>query len=118
VARWLTLISELEQQGRWVNSEELWSTPLRTASARAFEFLSAARCSLHYRQGRDDNLLTDECQDQAASLGVGHRPGQALPAAEWMRRYFRHARAVDQLTARLLGDVAPARSSLYALFQD
>jgi [protein-PII] uridylyltransferase len=118
VARWLTLISELEQQGRWVNAEDLWPAPLGAASARALEFLSAARCFLHYRQGRDDNLLSYESQDQAATLGIGHRLGQAMPAAEWMRSYFRHARAIHQLTARLLNDITPARSSLYALFQD
>jgi [protein-PII] uridylyltransferase len=118
VSRWLTLISELEQQGRWVNAEEYWPSPLGAAATQALEFLSAVRCFLHYRQGRDDNLLSYEYQDQAAALGIGHQPSQAMLTAEWMRSYFRHARAIHRLTARLLNDIPPARSSLYALFQD
>jgi [protein-PII] uridylyltransferase len=35
-----------------------------------------------------------------------------------MRTYFRHARSVKRLTARLFDEIAPARSSLYGLFQD
>jgi [protein-PII] uridylyltransferase len=35
-----------------------------------------------------------------------------------MRVYFRQARVVDQLTARLIDDSAPAHSALYALYQD
>ena len=41
-----------------------------------------------------------------------------LAAADWMRNYFRQARVIDQLTARLIDDSAPARSGLYALYQD
>lgn len=118
VARWLTLISELEKQGRWVNAEGLWPTPLRATAGSAFEFLSAARCFLHYRAERDDNLLTYESQEEAAARGIGHRSRQTLPTADWMRSYFRHARAIDQLTTRLFDEAAPARSSLYGLFQD
>jgi len=118
VARWLTLISELEKQGRWVNAEGLWPTALRAAAGPAREFLSAARCFLHYRAERDDNLLTYESQEEAAARGIGLRSRQALPAADWMRSYFRHARAIDQLTTRLFDEAATARLSLYGLFQD
>ena len=44
----------------------------------AFAFLAAARCFLHYRQGRDDNTLSYELQAEAASRGVGVEPGRAL----------------------------------------
>lgn len=118
VARWLTLIVELEKQGTWVAPEALWPPTLAAEGLRAFEFLAATRCFIHYRQGRDDNLLTYELQDLAAARGIGQRPGQQVPPAHWMRQYFRHARAIERLTRRLLDEIAPARSSLYSLFQD
>lgn len=118
VTRWLTLISELDQEGRWVTPEEHWPAALGAEGRDAFEFLSTARCFLHYQQGRDDNHLTYEVQEQAASQGIGHRPGARLAATDWMRTYFRHARSIDRLTAQLLEEVTPARASLYGLFQD
>jgi [protein-PII] uridylyltransferase len=130
VCRWLAQIADLDRIGRWVKPEEQWPLPLREASEKAFEFLAAGRCFLHYARGRDDNTLSYELQDHAASCGVGLRSpvhettpesiGGSSPrssAADWMRMYFRHARAIDRLTAQLLDGVTPARSSLYELFQ-
>ncbi len=118
VAHWLARISTLEEQGRWARPEEVWPLALRAPSVRAFEFLSAARCFLHYHHHRDDNHLTYELQDQAAFWGIGHRPGESLSAAVWMRDYFRHVRSIHRLTTQLLDQVSPARSSLYGLFRD
>ncbi len=122
VARWLSLISELEERGRWITPDEMWPGVLRVASRRAFEFLSAARCFLHYQLERDDNLLTYGLQEQAASLGIGwgslNTAGEGLHAAEWMREYFRHVRSIDRLTTQLIDVAMPSRSSLYGLFQD
>ena len=49
----------------------------RAEIQQALEFLGAARCFLHIRQGRDDNHLTYEFQQEAADLGLGLqvRPG-------------------------------------------
>jgi [protein-PII] uridylyltransferase len=118
VAGWLMKIAEIEKSGHVAAPEELWPAGVREVAGRAFEFLAAARAFLHWRQERDDNLLTYEFQEQAAALGIGHRIGVAVAPAAWMRSYFRHARAIEQLTARSLNEIAPARSSLYALFQD
>jgi [protein-PII] uridylyltransferase len=117
VARWLTLIAEIETQGRMVIPEQAWPPALRDAGVEAWRFLAALRCFLHYRYERDDNLLSYESQEEAARQGIGHRHGHALPAADWMRTYFRHARTITQLAGRCLDKVAPARSSLYGLFQ-
>jgi [protein-PII] uridylyltransferase len=117
VARWLTIISEIETQGRMVIPEQIWPPALRAAGADAWQFLAALRCFLHYRYERDDNLLSYEYQEEAARLGIGHQHGQVLAAADWMRTYFRHARTITQLTARLLDEIAPARSALYGLFK-
>ncbi len=101
----------------------------------AFEFLASARCFLHYARGRDDNQLSYELQEQAARAGVGERPSQAAAAvavpqggsasldvpaspAEWMRCYFRHARAIHRMARASLEQAAGDSSSLYAAFQD
>ena len=118
VAGWLAMIAEIEKGGRLTAPEELWPAGIREVAGPAFAFLAAARSFLHWRNERDDNLLTYEFQDQAAQLGIGHQPGVAVAPADWMRSYFRHARAIDQLTARSLDEIAPSRSSLYGLFQD
>jgi len=118
VCRWATLIAELERSGLWAIPEDVWPTSARAAGRSAFEFLASTRCFLHYRQGRDDNQLSYELQDQAAAWGVGESRGQALRAADWMRDYFQRARSIDRLTDRLLNEAAPVRSSLYGVFQE
>lgn len=117
VARWLTLIAEIETQGRLVSIEEVWPSSVRAAGEQAFGFLAALRCFLHYRYDRDDNLLTYEYQDEAAGRGIGVEYGHRLAAADWMCTYFRHARVIAQLAERFLDEVAPARSSLYGVFK-
>jgi [protein-PII] uridylyltransferase len=117
VARWLTLIAEIESRGRAVEAEEAWPSSVRAARERAFDFLAALRCFLHYRSERDDNQLSYEAQDEAARRGIGNY-GQAVRAADWMCTYFRHARGVALLTERLVEDIVPAHSSLYGLFKD
>jgi [protein-PII] uridylyltransferase len=118
VCRWLTRIEELERTARWTPPEDLWPTRDRPAAQRAFEFLADARCLLHYLQERDDNQLSYEAQAQAAARGVGMSPGEELPPADWMRNYFRQARVIDRLIAQRVDETAPARSALYALYQD
>jgi [protein-PII] uridylyltransferase len=67
-----------------------WLSKLRAGDSQpdaslgeAREFLSAVRCRLHYKAGRDSNVLTFDMQEEI---------GQ--DAAAWMREYFRHARHV------------------------
>jgi len=116
--RWLAQIAELERTGRWLAPEDLWPAPLRAPSEGAFRFLAATRCFLHLLHARDDNQLTYESQDQAGERGIGLAPQPALSAADWMRHYFRNARTIDRLAAQRVEEVAPARSSLYRLYQD
>jgi len=132
VARWLALIAELDEHGRWVAPQDQWPLALREPSSRALEFLSAVRCFLHHQRGRDDNQLTYELQEQAALRGIGRAGGVTSPtlslpldainrhqaAAEWMRDYFRHVRSVDRLLSHSIGTFLPSRRSLYAVFQD
>jgi len=118
VARWLTIISELESKRRWASPEELWPARYLDPAKQAFQFLSAVRCFLHYRQERDDNRLTYELQEEAAAMGVGIKIGQPVSAADWMRMYFRHARSIDRLTAEIIDETQPSRLALYGLYQD
>lgn len=50
-------------------------------------FMASVRCFLHFRAGRDNNLLNFEAQDEltAAAFSPWRDP------AEWMRAYYRHA---------------------------
>ena len=71
VACWLSLISELEKSGVWPSPENLLPGTFREECRAAMDFLSAVRCFLHYRQGRDLNGLTYELQAEAAAAGIG-----------------------------------------------
>lgn len=121
VCRWLGLIHHLKEHAQWVTPEDDWPPVTRGECRMAFEFLAAARAFLHYRQERDDNHLTYELQDEAASLGIGYRPGTRVPAADWMRIYFRHARSIDRRCDQLLEDLTPSSrsaGSVYGLFRE
>lgn len=117
VARWLAGITALDERGAWSAPDELWPQAFSPEARAAFSFLSASRCFLHYRRERDDNHLSYEMQDQAASEGVGSDSGP-LSATEWMRRYFRHARRIDALVSRLLAETSRGSRSLSAVFED
>ncbi|HYO82083.1 MAG TPA: hypothetical protein VES20_11820 [Bryobacteraceae bacterium] len=55
----------------------------------AFDFVSQLRCRLHYRAGRDHNVLGFDVQEDLAS-----------DPADWMRGYFRHAREIHRAALR------------------
>ena len=111
VAWWVRLISKMEKSGRWATSEDIWPRNARRDMVAAFDFLAAARCFLHYRQGRDDNALSYELQAAAAARGIGIENCRAIEPAEWMRIYFRHTRAVYALCTQLLDEALPAPST-------
>jgi [protein-PII] uridylyltransferase len=115
IARWLSLISELEKTSTWPISQPPAAPMFRAETAAATEFLAAVRCFLHYRQGRDLNGLTYELQSQAAREGIGFAGKPSNDPAEWMRGYFRHVRSIHRLRV-LFDEVAPARSGLYRMF--
>jgi len=116
VACWLGRIAELENDRRRASSDDL--PPGLDPERSAVEFLSAARCFLHYRRGRDDNVLTYELQSEAASRGIGGRPGEVVAVGDWMRSYFRHARSIHQLATGCLDGALAAQPSLYDRFED
>lgn len=118
VARSLALIGWMGEHRAWKEPESLWPGELREQCARAFDFLAAVRCFLHYERGRDDNSMPYELQDEAAARGIGLAGIQSASPADWMRHYFRNSRSIYRLVSLLLEEGVPARSSLYATFED
>jgi [protein-PII] uridylyltransferase len=109
VACWMAQIEEMRRSREWKDPEELLPVPLRSDAVKAIDFLDAVRCFLHYHQGRDLNGLTYELQSEAASAGIGLQGGPLTSPSDWMRVYFRHARAIHRL-AVLLDEVPLAKS--------
>jgi len=114
VAQWIGMIVALSSGHR-----DLVSVRQNSAHGEmldAMEFLCSSRCYLHYRHGRDDNSITWAAQEELAARGIATGSGAVSPA-EWMRLYFRHAKAVYRNSSQLLGQVSQERSSLYRSFQ-
>jgi [protein-PII] uridylyltransferase len=114
VASWLALISAIDKLHDWPEASAL-RPPVRKQLEAALDFLMAARCFLHFRHGRDDNTLSWEAQDEAAARKIGARDTEELSsdklsAADWMRIYFGHARAVQRTVTQLLEEIPEARS--------
>jgi [protein-PII] uridylyltransferase len=111
VACWLAQIAEMQHSREWKEAAGLLPLPLRSDAVRAIDFLNTVRCFLHYRQGRDLNVLTYEMQSEAASKGIGLQGGQKASPNDWMRAYFRQARAIDRLA--VLVDEVPRSKSIW-----
>src|ERR1700739_209189 len=115
VACWLAQIAEMKRSREWQDPAPLLPLPLRADAVNAIDFLDAVRCYLHSRQGRDLNVLTYEMQSEAASRGIGLHGGRAASPNDWMRAYFRQARAIYRLTVLL--DEIPGTKSIWMRWQ-
>ena len=116
VANWLALISAMDKLRDWPEANSL-RAPVRKQLDTALDFLMSARCFLHFRHGRDDNTLSWEAQDAAAASKIGVSQAEELSAADWMRIYFGHARAVQRTVTQLLEEIPEAWSALYRQVQ-
>jgi [protein-PII] uridylyltransferase len=117
VVGWLGLMAAMDSLQSWPERQLLLPETLRVPLDSALDFLLSVRCFLHYRQGRDDNTLVWEAQDEAAAKKIGVLDGDGRGASEWMRIYFRRARTLHRVTTQLLEEIPAARSSLYRQFQ-
>jgi [protein-PII] uridylyltransferase len=115
VTRWLALINELAARRAWPESLQLPQSDEHDVRD-AVEFMSSARCYLHYRAGRDENVVSWEAQDDLASRGIGSADGP-VSSADWMRLYFRNAKTVYRNTTQLLDQTSATRSSLVRSFR-
>jgi [protein-PII] uridylyltransferase len=118
VIRWLSLISELESRGQWKAATDIFPQRSREAVSQALQFLAATRWFLHDHQQRDDNRLSYELQEKAAGQGIGVSYGNSVPAADWMRAYFRHARTIVRLVNEMMEEAQPGRLELYNKYRD
>ena len=57
VTRWIALITALEADRAWPESLQLQQNSDDDDVLEAMEFLSSARCYLHYRSNRDENVV-------------------------------------------------------------
>jgi [protein-PII] uridylyltransferase len=87
--------------------------PARDDAEAAFEFLAAVRCFLHFRNKRDDNVLSWQAQDQAAAQSIGLETAGTSDPAYWMRNYYRHARSIHRRVTLMLEALPPARQPFY-----
>src|ERR1700690_1296396 len=92
VACWLALISAMGKLRDWPDPNSLLAPPVRRQFEPALDFLMSVRCFLHFRHGRDDNMLTWEAQDEAAKRkigtpGAGASGAAAVSPSDWMRVY-------------------------------
>jgi [protein-PII] uridylyltransferase len=117
VACWLALVSAMDKLRDWPEPKTLLPLSTRKQFERALDFLMSVRCFLHLRQGRDDNLLHWDSQDEAAARRIGTPDADVTNAAGWMRTYFGHARSVHRTCEQLLEEIPAAWSSLYRQFQ-
>lgn len=117
VAYWLALISAMEKLGTWPDPKGLLPVSSRRALEAALDFQMSVRCFLHFRYGRHDNTLSWEAQDEAAARKIGASDLEIATAADWMRVYYGHARAVHRVCTQLQEEIPAAWSSLYKQIQ-
>jgi [protein-PII] uridylyltransferase len=77
----------------------------------ARDFLFGLRCHLHQRAGRDSNTLTFDLQEEIADRF-------RTDAADWMRRFYAHTRAISQAALWAIETVDEQSSSLLLQFRD
>ena len=113
LAHWLNLLHHVHEHKAWPTTFGTSLYTIHNDAASAFEFLSATRCFLHFRSGRDDNSLDWHAQDEAAAQSIGLETKGTSDPAYWMRTYYRHARTVYRRAILAMEALPPARQSFY-----
>ena len=116
LAVWFALLFHLKETKEWPRQRGGIFQSARGDAEAAFDFLAAARCFLHFRHGRDDNVLDWQSQDEAAANSIGLETRGTADPAYWMRTYYRHARIVYRRAA-LLMEHLPVPVSFYRQFR-
>jgi [protein-PII] uridylyltransferase len=116
LAVWFAVLFHLKETKEWPRQRGGVFQSARGDAEAAFDFLAAARCFLHFRHGRDDNILDWQSQDEAAARSIGLETRGTADPSYWMRTYYRHARVVYRRAA-LLMEHLPAPVSFYRQFR-
>ena len=103
---------------RLPDSEECLPAESREQLLEAKRFLFAVRCFVHYFNGRDNNKLTFDLQDQVAEESAGKGFPETTDTSDWMREYFRRVRIIYRLVTRAIEESASAGQSLFTFFRD
>ncbi|MGA9717826.1 MAG: [protein-PII] uridylyltransferase, partial [Acidobacteriaceae bacterium] len=109
-AQWFTALTRICETKAWPHGGDLEPNPEVEA---AVEFMTAARCFLHLRTHRDDNVLSWHAQDEASAKSIGLETGGTADPAYWMRTYYRHARTILRSVAPWL-EQQPAPRPFFA----
>ena len=118
LTHWLTLLAHIHEHKAWPSFSGNFFYAVRNEESKlAFEFLSATRCFLHLRNGRDDNSLDWHAQDEAAARSIGLETKGTSDPAYWMRTYYRHARTIYRRATLLMEALPPPRQSFYKQFR-
>jgi [protein-PII] uridylyltransferase len=112
LAHWLQTFLYIREHQRMPGGGAA-ARPVREDAEAAFEFLAAARCFLHLRNKRDDNVLSWNAQDEAAAKSIGLETAGTSDPAYWMRTYYRHARAIYRRVTLMLDALPATRLSFY-----
>jgi [protein-PII] uridylyltransferase len=115
---WIVQVLNLSNGAGWAEPAKSFPAALRSSASRAYQFLCSVRCFLHYRHGRDENVLCWDAQEEAAGRQIGTKDDPVRDAASWMREYFRHARTFARLSSHYYEHVATARSSVFKQIQN
>ncbi|HEX8811478.1 MAG TPA: HD domain-containing protein [Terracidiphilus sp.] len=116
LAVWFALLFHLKETREWPKQRGGVFQSARGDAEAAFDFLAAARCFLHFRHGRDNNVLDWQSQDEAAAHSIGLETRGTADPAYWMRTYYRHARVIYRRAALLMENL-PAPLSFYKQFR-
>ena len=118
LTHWLNLLAHIREHKAWPSFSGNFFYAVRNEEAKlAFEFLSATRCFLHLRNGRDDNSLDWHAQDEAAARSIGLETKGTSDPAYWMRTYYRHARTIYRRATLVMEALPPPRHSFYKQFR-
>ncbi len=82
--------------------------------ARHTSLLASTRCFLHFRAGRDQNLLNFEAQDEIAAAPFS----RWKDPADWMRSYYRHASFIMRAAVAELESAEAQDRGLLSSFRD
>ena len=116
LAVWFAILYHLKETKEWPRQRAGVFQSARGDAEAAFDFMAAARCFLHFRHGRDDNILDWQSQDEAAALSIGLETRGTSDPSYWMRTYYRHARVIYR-RAVILMEHLPAPVSFYRQFR-
>ena len=117
VACWISQLTNASAD-RVPESEEFLPSEFQETLAAAKRFLFGLRCYVHYFNGRDNNKLSFDLQDQIAEASLGKSFDGMESTEAWMRQYFRNVRIIHRLAVRMLDEAAASRRSLFLQIRD